>query len=554
MINRISGFGQLALNTDVQKTLLQPGVWSRLDNIDVESGDIRSARGESLVTGNPPCEPRYMYRFDGALSRWLIISDGVGIFAYDGKTWQDIRTTASVIPAQTWQDLHDSSTTWQDLRDNDTTWGELSQGIDPGDPAFAGRVTFTTFLGTLIVCPSQGIPSYWPGESGRLLPLPGWDSGAVAQQIIAYANHLVAIGYDDGTLEGHKYRVAWSDAAAEGTVPQTWDFADTTKLAGSVQLRDTPGALVVAEILRNDLIIYKSDSIYRMFLRGDELIMGFERVIADHGCDAWRGVVHIGNIQFFADSGDIRVFDGQTTESVTELRIKESLAAAISNEFRDETILAAHTHLNQLWVAPVRAGSDTFETVLVYDIVHGSWTSKKHENGISMAGGHMNSIAETGLGTWQSLRDTNTTWQNLLDSGVTWSSSFTDPSERSITLATTTAISQVDETNTDANGQAKFCFAERRGFVMADMSQRVTLKRVYPEMEGDAVVSIQIGAQWVPGETIRWTPPQDFVVGVDRVLNTRISGQPCAVRVQSSDARKWRLGALSFEVVEAGRR
>jgi hypothetical protein len=554
MINRISGFGNLALNTDVQDTLLNPGVWSHLTNIDVESGDIRSARGDSLVTGNPPCEPKYMYRFEGLIQQWLIISDGVGIFAFDGTAWIDIRTTAAPLPEQTWQQLRDDVTTWQDLRNDGTTWGELVQAIDPADPTFAGRVTFTTFLGTLIVCPTQGVPAYWKDESGRLLPLPGWDSGAVAQQIIAYANHLVAIGYDDGALEGAKYRIAWSDAAAEGLVPQSWDFADPNRLAGSVQLRDTPGALVVAEILRNDLIIYKSDSIYRMFLRGDALIMGFERVIADHGCDAWRGVTRIGNIQYFADSGDIRAFDGQATQSITELRIKKLLAAAISNEYRDETILAGHTDLDQLWVAPVRAGSTTFDTVLIYDLAHASWTTKDYRGSISMTSGHMTSIAANALGTWQSLRDTNTTWQDLLDRGITWGSAFSDTSERSITMATVGTISQADESNTDQNGNAKACFAERRGFLLGDMPQRVTLKRVYPEMEGDAVVSIQIGAQWTPGETIRWTPPQDFTVGVDRVLNTRISGQPCAVRVQSSDARKWRLGAISFELVEAGRR
>ena len=44
---RVDQFGRLGLETDPQPTLLRPGSWDLLENIDIESGDIRSAWGET---------------------------------------------------------------------------------------------------------------------------------------------------------------------------------------------------------------------------------------------------------------------------------------------------------------------------------------------------------------------------------------------------------------------------------------------------------------------------------------------------------------------------
>jgi len=382
-------------------------------------------------------------------------------------------------------------------------------------------------------------------------PLPGWDyNGWIASQVIAYGNFLVALEFDDGTIVGPQFRVAWSDAAAEGEVPQSWDFADPTTLAGSVQLRDTSGVLTVAELWHNDLIIYKADSVYRMYLRNDNLVMGFERLISDHGCDSWRGVARLGDVHFFADAGDIRVFDGQTTQSITDRRIKERLAVAIDNDSRDMTAVAPHPDREQIWVGVVPAGSTTFDTVLVFNLRDNSWTPKKYPALVSMCMGHLSTDESVGR-TWQELHNDGITWETWSDS---WGASFYNPSERGLTLATTNSIFQTDKSNTDHLGNPKYCTAERQGFLLADMPQKVTVKQIFPEMEGDATVQIQIGAAWTPGQTVHWTAQQDFRVGIDRKLNVRVTGQPTAFRVISQQDASWRLGGLSLVYSEAGRR
>ena len=117
---------------------------------------------------------------------------------------------------------------------------------------------------------------------------------------------------------------------------------------------------------------------------------------------------------------------------------------------------------------------------------------------------------------------------------------------------------RADKTNTDKSGVAKQCIAERSGFVLPDIGQRVTIRGIIPEMEGTGTVQIQIGAQWTqggnPGDNIRWTQPQSFTPGVSRKLNVRITGQPVAFRIKSAVTNGWRLGALSFNLVQAGQR
>lgn len=538
---RIADFGKAALNTDVQPTLLEQGEWTTLDNIDLESGDIRSAWGDTLITSSAPILPKYTFVYAGTGGTFLIISDGTRIYAFDGETWDNVTPLDAEAPTNRWDDYigvgWDSSTNeW----DNDPT----------GQPAETGGVvTFTVFLGTLVVNFSGGTPAYWPDVTQRMTPLPGWPAGWRTEQIIAYRNFLFAIGLNDnGITEGPKYTFGWSDAAAEGTIPDEWQ-ATAENQAGLLQLRDTQGYITLATPLRDDLVIYKNDSIYRVFYTGGELIFGVERVVSDHGCDSRVGVSGLANVHFFADRGDIRVFDGQGTKSVAISRIKERLAEGISNEFRDQTIVVAYPERDEVWVAVVPAGSSTADTVLVYSTVYDAWTTKRYSQTVSMVLGPFSASSVSVGGEWD---DYIASWDSTEEN---WNQSAYEPSEDGMIFGSSGFdLYRADKTNTTKGGFAKQCIAERSGFVLPDIGQRVTVRGIIPEMEGSGTVQIQIGAQWHPGDNIRWTDPQSFTPGVSRKLNVRITGQPVAFRIKSAVTAGWRLGALSFNLVQAGLR
>jgi hypothetical protein len=572
---RISDFGKLALALDPQSTLLEPGQWSKLLNIDLLAGDIRSALGDTMLFDQPPVKPIYTYAFEGILSTYLVISDGTQVYVFRNEEWVELTTVGTAPSEFKWDD---SNETWDTAA---SYWDAYTEGGDPG-ALVQGRVTYTVFLGTLIVSSTEGVPLYWPDETGKLELLPSWDPSWRCFEIHAFTNHLVALGFDDQLVSGAKFRVAWSDAAAEGEIPQAWK-STSENLAGSVQLRDTDKYLVTAELFGDDLAIYKKDSIYRMFLRGDEFIMGFDRVIVDHGCDSPDGVTALQGMHFFADSGDIRVFDGQTTKSIADLAVRSSLAAGISDQFRDATKVVAWPYRSEIWIGVVPAGSDHVDAVLIYNLIHGgSWVTKNYPNTISMIVGSFAATSVTDTQIWD---EGNDIWDNAEER---WNLSVFEPAESGLIIGRrqeyvpleslpqailcqdfSTAslkfvqpgvfadggeIYRVDVTNTDPDGNAKYCVAERSGFVISDLEQNVTIKAVYLEMEGTATVDVEIGAQWHAGDTIRWTLPQPFTPGIDKRINVRITGAPCALRISSREDAWWRLGAVSFLLTEASRR
>lgn len=570
-LTRVTDFGKLALALDPQPTMLEPGQWSKLQNIDVVSGDIRSCLGDSLLHNRPPIEPTYMHSFDGLIGTYLVISDGAQVYVFRNKEWLELTTAGTTPNFFAWDD---SDETWDTAS---TYWDAYDSAGDPA-AVVSGRVTFTVFLGTLVVVSTEGVPLYWPDELGKLTILPGWDSLWRCYEMHAFANHLVALGFDDQVTDGAKFRVAWSDAAAEGEVPQSWT-PTPENLAGSVQLRDTDAYLTTAEIFGDNLAVYKKDSIYRMFLRGDEFVMGFERVISNHGCDSPDGVTALLGKHFFADSGDVRVFDGQSTKSITEFAVRSALALGVSDKDRDKTIVVAWPQREEVWIAVVPAGSDFADIVLIYSISHGGWTIKNYPETKSMIVGAYSSTAITDLQIWD---DATNTWDtteerwnfsplNPVEDGMIFGNkrSATDTvvwgdgsqwgegeqwAEGDASLWSGGTIIRVDLSNTKSDKTPKHCVAERTGFVIADLQQNVTLKAIYPEMEGDGTVQIQVGAQWHAGDRVRWTPPRDFRPGLDKKLNTRITGTPTALRVSSNSDNFWRLGAVSFLGVEASRR
>jgi len=544
---RVGDFGKAALNLDRQPSILAPGEWSYLENMDVESGDLRCSRGDGEVA-ECPVEPKYSYVYEGATDTYLVISDGNEIHATkDGNQWVDISPHSTGFQFRLGDYWYLNIDTWANAADP-TTWDDVY--TDPETAPFGGRVTFTTFLGILIICPSAGTPLYWPDTDGPTLTLPNWPANWYADELIAFTNVLVAIGLDN-TVAGQKYRVGWSDFAVEGSVPSTWS-PGAGNSAGSVLLQDTEGYLVTARVLRDNLIIYKNDCIYRMYPRPDNQVFGFERVVSDHGCDSPDGVCNLGNAHFFADRGDLRIFDGQSTRSVAIDKIRTKLQLAISNDYRDKTIVVPHTERDEVWVGLVEAGATTVNAVLIYHTAYNAWTPRSYPPILSMTVGPMPALSLQ-PGTGDAWADHDEPWSDYVDS---WSgSTFTATEDAVIMCGSSLQVWREDNTTTYADGSAKRCVAERTGMLLNGATQRVTMKRVYPEIEGSGSVAIQIGWQWEPNGSVNWTVPTTFTIGADRKVRARVTGIPVGLRVSSENpSSRWTLGAVTFEWQKAGRR
>ena len=502
-LTRVTGFGKAGLNKDVQPTLLAPGAWTVLDNIDIENGDVRSAWGDTALATTSPVVPTYTYAYTSFGIAGLLVSDGVDLYSYDDRTTP-------------------GSPDWRQV-------GGTYSG------ATGGIVTFTTFLGTLVINFSEGNAYSWDPLQSSMAGLPAWLSSYHCKRIVSYRNFLFAIGmYDDNPNEAARhypidgdYTVAWSSAAAEGELPQEWR-PSTTNLAGFVQLADTTGLLTNAAILRDDLVIYKDDCVYRCYFTGDEFIFNFERVIDDRGCDSQQGVASLSGVHFFSDRGDIRVFDGQNSQSIVIDRIKSLLYPVVDNLSASPVILRAWPDRDEIYVAVIPEGQTVADEVLVYSVDVDSWAVKQQFSTLSMT---------------------------IVDAAGAATLTGQTEEDRMLFGTPNNGLYLGDKSNTDASGNPKVCTAERTGMVVEDLQQQVTVRAVYPEILGDATVQISIGCLWqVNDPSIRWTAPQSFTPGVDKRINVRITGIPTAVRITSEVDGSWRLGALSYLFSPAGSR
>lgn len=509
-LSRVTGFGNAGLKADPQPSMIEPGAWSTLENIDIENGDIRSAWGEAELPGGvSPVDPKYTFSYTSKGVTSILVSDGLAVWSYD-----DSGTSGVFV--------------WRDIAAAAQAAGRTG-----------GVVSFTIFLGIVVINFSEGRPAQWDApEMTEVTFLPGWEDAWHCIQIIAYKNFLFAVGMYSEPIalpyfpENGDYVLAWSDAAVTGELPSSWR-STPENLAGSLQLADTNGVLVRAEILKDDLIVYKDDSIYRGFYTGDEFIFSFERAINDRGCDSYRGVAALSGVHFFCDRDDIRVFDGQGTQSIVNDRVRSLMAQSLSVSLVESTVqIVAWPGRDEVYISIPTENDDTTDLILVYHVDIDAWTFRDLPTEVQS----MCLLEATGAADITGLREDTMIYGQP-------SQGFDDG-----------RIYIADRSNTTFTNAPKLCVAERTGMILTDLEQSVTMRAVYPEIRGDAAVSISIGCQWAANGDVRWTTPQVFRPGIDKRVNTRITGIPTAFRITSEVDGDWSLGALSYLYSPAGRR
>lgn len=170
---------------------------------------------------------------------------------------------------------------------------------------------------------------------------------------IGYKNFLVALNItEDG--DNFPTKVRWSHPAAPGDLPDNWGVDVATSLSGEVVLPADTGPIVCAELLRDDLIIYMTDAIYRMSYVGGSSVMSFRRISNNFGAfgkssvQATRGGNHI-----LLTRDDLGWFDGNSFSSVAKGRAKHTLQLILTSAKSGQARIAFNSAFNEIWFALV---------------------------------------------------------------------------------------------------------------------------------------------------------------------------------------------------------
>jgi hypothetical protein len=586
---RLDNFGAGGGNYDVFETGLPAQQWSKLTNCDINNGDLESA-GADIARGDPcPITPAYPFLYQVGDESYDIISNGDEIYAGEAATG----------------------------------WFQIGTALG------GGAVNYDVFRGCLIVNSQTSAPWYWcplggpvplswdnwhtgewsdlpyssweaveveSGVETGLRQLPGWPADGRAVQVVAYKDQLVAVGAYapdiDDTAEG--YLVRWSSLAAPGGIPNSWTPV-VGNFAGYAYVQDTPGQLAAGKLLRNDLILYKTDSIWRLTATGDpSLPMVLERVLTCRGVESPAAVSSCEEMHFLVGDRGFGLFDGNVYKQLDFLKVQNAISETVAQGLFEFVQSAYYGARQEVWLgykipqdtgdrarvltwetwAPQQSWSDlTFGAwndafdiipatgdelalILKYNIQHDSFTLHYYTDApdpvLSFVPGRTAQDV-SGARTWDNWAD-GATWATLpYQSWVT-----TIPRDTAVVMVLAfrnqLATYRHDVRPTYIGGAPKLATLERYG-LRFDPERTCTVRSLYPEGAYESM-TFELGTSWNPGQekagTTQWQPNREFQPGESRRIPLRVVGDTFAVRVQSEN--RWRLHAVGVEYRSEARR
>lgn len=427
---------------------------------------------------------------------------------------------------------------------------------------------------------------FWPiDELTDFAVLPFWPAGYKARRIIAYREFLVALGVYNGTEWEHS-TVLWSHTAEPSALPDSWDIANPAKDAGAYQLGETADRLVDGVTLGGRCILYKERSVHYMEYAGYPQIFNFRPLFTDRGVLSADCVVPFstdkGKFHLVVDRGDVYIHDGATAMSILHRRARRRWRSSLDRDHGWKTFAKHYPYQREIWVVYPTDGHTECNEVLVWNYEDNRISYRSFDKLTAIGTGYLditdNISWDDFTGMWVTNNENwNTTVFNWNSLGTpeewsmfasTWDSIIGDKNADHFLLAVgqrsnpaLPALAFADSTG--RFGTADFmAFVERVGLAywkmdrqgrpIADIQRVKLLTEVWPRVESDGPVMVQVGAKMDEDDSYLWDPPVAFQPGLHKKVDCYISGKQLAVRFFSTQKGYWRLSGYELEIKDMG--
>lgn len=308
-------------------------------NVYIREGKLFSRFGYTTFGGNLPLDSAIMgifhvYAYD--LTDYLLAFTTDHAFKYNSGTGD-------------WDDITDSA-------------ADYSGGVDD---SFSLDVIYDDNGSELLYVSTNRTDAVkkWNGAND-------WDDlGGSPQKCTFLKNFQHFLMLFDCTIGGNRFpqTIYWSDRG----LPETW----TGGASGSVNLARSSDFIIGAEILRNQLAIYKEDSIAMCYYNGSgsNPFTFEEKKIEGTGCKARDTIRSIGDRHLFLGQDNVYLFDGFSTIPVSN-KIRHKLIDSIDpSKFKK-----CHAHLMEefgLYLLCVpKVGSTYPDAIWCYNYPKEAWT------------------------------------------------------------------------------------------------------------------------------------------------------------------------------------
>lgn len=505
----IDTVGAVGLIKDLLPYTLDTAAWSTARNIRFVDEVVESMAGRSSAFGTLSDVPQFvMAMATGTENLWLWASFRK-IWKWDSTSHVDITGPSGPYSAQ-------RAANWN------------------------GHI----FNGFAILNNGFDLPQYWVAGNPTALDLPNWPETHRARVIRALGARLVAIYITkDGTPYPHMLR--WSQPADPGTLPTSWDESDPTKTVGETEFPDvSSGVLQDMLSLRGQMYIYKDTATWRMRLAGGEEIFAFDTFLDTSGVLCPRAVALTGDglRHFVVTQDDVIVHDGITATPVFSKKYRKYLFSQMSTDYYADTFCFSHPKKKEMWLCYVGQGSLIPNLAVVWN--YETQTISEVEIDFSAAGTGLYQVPDT------------ETWATVVGTWATITRRWSQSVSEAVLVAAPTKVLRLEVGNTFDGVNPTVTLQrtglslqgkKRSGGPIGDYTQRMLVVRVWPRLHGSGPVSIRIGGQDNPEDTIRWTDQAIFTPGTQKFVDLITEGGLIALELQTSADVSWRLEGYKLD-------
>ncbi len=487
--------------------------WSSIKNIRFNDGKTEKCTGEAPVFGTPSTSPNWLTTVNYGANYYWIYSSVTAVYVTDMADNHYNITPASLTAG-----------------DVDMNWnGGLINNI-------------------VVMNNGAQAPIWWTGDTGSVMTvLPNWTAGYTAKVVRPYKSYLVAMNVYDGSAQLYD-QVLWSDAAAPGYVPDSWDVSDPTKDAGQTELSDTPGEIIDGLQLSDTFIIYKQKSCYSMQFVGGQYIFKFRKLFENIGALSTDCVVNIpGRQHLVLTSDDLILHDGVSFKSIIDNRVKKWLFSVINQDYYDRSFIVPNYEDNEVWVCVPTGSNEYADTAIVWNYDEDKFGFRDLPEPRFIAAGVVDPSESN---KWD---DDSDSWAS---DQTFWDERTFSPTASSLLIGDRASIQFLEANKTNTfDGDVFQSYAVRESMPFLDRHNFKLIKSVYPRFEStsQATVKIRIGVQDHATDSIDWGTEQDFIIGVDDKVDVLMKGRYVSFQVLSDTDINWKLNTVDFEVELAER-
>lgn len=273
--------------------------------------------------------------------------------------------SATAIAATSVQDLNGTVRTY--AASSDTIWQAETSSWTAQATALttATRVRFAQFGNATLA--TNDADSILRSTGGAFTEISGAPKAAIVEIIDRQA---IALNTNDSTFgdQGDRWRTSAQDDETDWAI-------NTSTLAASGRLVDSPGPITAGRKLGGDVVVYKDNSMYLGRFTGAPIVIQFSMVDDQIGAPSQEAVVRTEALHFFMGGDDFYVFDGSRPRSLGTGKVRDwFFNTQLDRDNRTKVVgVLDRENTRIFWWYPSQDGDGSLDRWIAYNWKSDQW-------------------------------------------------------------------------------------------------------------------------------------------------------------------------------------